>query len=406
MNLNFDFTSLIDRHGQDSTAVDGIGRKVWGNEPDAPKEGFDSIPMWVADMNFATCPSIPEAIIERAKHPLYGYFFPSDAYYDAIIDWQTRRNGFQDLKRQYIGYENGVHGFVTSAVQTLSAPGDRILLHSPTYVGFMADVEGQGRTSVYSPLKKDENGVYRMDYEDMDKKLKANHIHLAILCSPHNPAGRVGERWELEKAMEVFEANECIVISDEIWADITYSGHKHIPTLLVNDWAKDHTVAVYAPSKTFNLAGLTGSYHIIYNKYLADRVSAHGTNTNYNHMNVLSMHALVGAYSEVGERWVGELLQVLEGNCRYACDYINKNFDGVKVTMPEGTYMIFLDITQFCKRTGKTLNEVIHAGWDVGVGWQDGRAFNGPCHIRMNLASPFSRIQEALDRLDKYVFNV
>ena len=403
--MKYDFTSIIDRRGTDALAVENIGHKVWGNEPDAPKEGFDPIPMWVADMNFATCPTIPAAMIERAKHPLYGYFFPSDTYYQAIIDWQTERNGFRDLKREYIGYENGVHGCVTSAVETLSAPGDKILLHSPTYVGFAADVEGLGRTSVYSPLKKDENGVWRMDYEDMDAKLKANNIHLAIFCSPHNPAGRVWERWELEKAMEVFEANQCFVISDEIWADITYTGHQHIPTLMVNDWAREHTVAVYAPSKTFNLAGLIGSYHIIYNKYLRDRVTAHGDATHYNEMNVLSMHALIGAYSDEGREWVSELLQVLEGNCKYACDHIRQHYDGVDVSMPQGTYMLFLDLTDYCRRTGKTLDQVIKAGWDVGVAWQDGRAFHGPCHIRMNLASPLSRIQEAFHRLDKYVFN-
>ena len=403
--MKYDFTSIIDRHGKDSTAVEGIGRKIWGNEPDAPKEGFDAIPMWVADMNFATCPSVPAAIIERAKHPLYGYFSASDVYYEKIIQWQTERNGFRDLKREYIGYENGVHGCVTSAVQTLTAPGDKVLLHSPTYVGFAADVEYLGRTSVYSPLKKDENGVWRMDYEDMDAKLKANNIHLAIFCSPHNPAGRVWERWELEKAMEIFEANQCFVISDEIWADITYTGHQHTPTLMVNDWAREHTVAVYAPSKTFNLAGLIGSYHIIYNKYLRDRVTAHGDATHYNEMNVLSMHALIGAYSDEGREWVSELLQVLEGNCKYACDHIRQHYYGVDVSMPQGTYMLFLDLTDYCRRTGKTLDQVIKAGWDVGVAWQDGRAFHGPCHIRMNLASPLSRIQEAFHRLDKYVFN-
>ena len=403
--MKYDFTSIIDRRGKDAKAVEGIGHKVWGNEPDAPKEGFDPIPMWVADMNFATCPAVPAAIIERAKHPLYGYFIPKNDYYAAIIRWQTERNGFQDLKQEYIGYENGVHGCVTSAVQTLTAPGDKVLLHSPTYVGFAADVEYLGRTSVYSPLKKDENGIWRMDYEDMDAKLKANNIHLAIFCSPHNPAGRVWERWELEKAMEVFEANQCYVISDEIWADITYTGHQHTPTLMVNDWAREHTVAVYAPSKTFNLAGLIGSYHIIYNKYLRDRVTAHGDATHYNEMNVLSMHALIGAYSDEGREWVSELLQVLEGNCKYACDHIRQHYDGVDVSMPQGTYMLFLDLTDYCRRTGKTLDQVIKAGWDVGVAWQDGRAFHGPCHIRMNLASPLSRIQEAFHRLDKYVFN-
>ncbi len=403
--MKYDFTSVIDRHGWDAIAVESIGKKNWGNEPDAPKEGFDPISMWVADMNFATCPAVPAAIIKRAEHALYGYFTPREEYYQSIIDWRTGRDGFKDLKKEYIGYENGVHGCVSSAVETLSAPGDKILLHSPTYVGFAADVEYLGRTSVYSPLVPDENGIWRMDFEDMDRKIKENNIHLVIFCSPHNPAGRVWERWELEKAMQVFEENQCFVISDEIWADITYTGHKHIPTLMVNDWAKEHTVAVYAPSKTFNLAGLIGSYHIIYNKYLRDRVSAHGANTHYNEMNVLSMHALMGAYSEEGMQWTGELLQVLEGNCRYAYEHIRDHYQGVRAAMPQGTYMLFLDLTEYCQGTGKSLDQVIKAGWDVGVGWQDGRAFNGPCHIRMNVASPFSRVQEAFDRLDKYVFN-
>nr|WP_325181640.1 aminotransferase class I/II-fold pyridoxal phosphate-dependent enzyme [uncultured Oscillibacter sp.] len=404
--MKYDFTSIIDRRGKDALAVDGIGHKVWGNEPDAPREGYDAIPMWVADMNFATAPAVTDAMIERVKHPLFGYFFPTDAYYDAIINWQTKRNGYQGLKREYIGYENGVHGCVTSAVETLSAPGDKILIHAPVYVGFSSDVEGLGRTSVYSPLKLDENGIWRMDYEDMDAKLKAHNIHLAIFCSPHNPAGRVWERWELEKAMEVYAANECYVISDEIWADVTYTGHKHIPTLMVNDWARKHTVAVYAPSKTFNLAGLIGSYHVIYDKYLRDRVGSYGYATHYNEMNVLSMHALLGAYSDEGAEWTDELLQVLEGNCKYAYEHIRDHYEGITAAMPQGTYMIFLDCAKWCEAHGKTLDQLLKAGWDVGVGWQDGRAFQGPCHIRMNLASPLSRIQEAFDRLDKYVFQV
>ena len=262
-----------------------------------------------------------------------------------------------------------------------------------------------GRVPVYSPLVQDAQGIWRMDYEDMDRKLRENRIHLAIFCSPHNPAGRVWERWELEKAMEVFEKNQCLVISDEIWVDIVYTGHKHTPTLMVNDWAREHTVAVYAPSKTFNLAGLTGSYHIIYNQYLRDRVTGEGNSTHYNEMNVLSMHALLGAYSQEGEEWVAELLQVLEGNCRYACEHIRDHYQGVQAAMPQGTYMLFLELTEYCRRTGRTLDEVLKAGWAVGVGWQDGRAFQGPCHIRMNVASPLSRIQEAFDRLDRYVFS-
>lgn len=403
--MKYDFTTIMERRGKDALAVDGVGMKRWGNEPDAPREGFDFIPMWVADMNFATCPTVTEAIAERIKHPAFGYFLPREEYFDSIIKWQAKRHGVVGLTKEHVGYENGVHGFVTSAIQVLSKPGDKILVHSPFYIGFYGDIEGTGRTSVFSPLKQDEQGIWRMDYEDMDRKLKENNIHLSVFCSPQNPTGRVWERWELEKAMEVYAANECYVISDEIWADLTFAGHPHIPTQMVNEWAREHTVAVYATSKTFNLAGIIASYHIIYNKYLRDRVAGYAHGTNYNEMNVLGMHAVIGAYKPEGHEWVDELRQVLEGNAQYACDYIDEHFDGVNVTKPEGTYMIFVECTEYCRRTGKSLDEVIKAGWDVGVGWQDGRRFGGDCHIRMNLASPFSQIQKAFERLDKYVFN-
>ena len=403
--MKYDFTSIMDRRGHDALAIDAIGAdKVWGNEPDAPKEGFDAIPMWVADMNFPTCPTVPAAIIARAQHPAYGYFRPTAEYYNRIIDWQSRRYGVMDLTKEQIGYENGVHGCVASAVEVLSEPGDCVLLHSPAYVGFAADIDGIGRTSVYSPLKRDEDGVWRMDFEDMDAKIKANRIHLAVFCSPHNPTGRVWERWELEKAMEVFEKNQCYVISDEIWADLTFHGHQHIPTPEVNEWARQHTVAVYSPSKTFNLAGLIGSYHVIHSPYLRPRISGHASATRYNEMNVLSMHALIGAYCEEGHAWVDELRQVLEGNARYACRYIREHFTGVDAAMPQGTYMLFLDCGDYCRRAGIGVGELVKAGWDVGVGWQDGRAFQGLTHIRMNLALPLARVQEAFERLDKYVF--
>lgn len=402
--MKYDFTSIMDRRGKDAIAVDGLGGMP-GFTPNAPKLGFDAIPMWVADMNFPTVPTIPEAIIERAKHPAYGYFQATPDYYNAIIQWHQKRNGVTGLTADCIGYENGVLGGVISALTCYAAPGDAVLLHSPTYIGFTKSVENNGYKIVHSPLVKDEQGVWRMDFADMDAKIKANNIHVAILCSPHNPCGRVWERWELEKAMEVYKANDCIVISDEIWSDILLNGHKHIPTQMVNEDARSRTVALYAPSKTFNLAGLVGSYHIIHNKTLRDRVTAKSSKPHYNDMNVLSMHALLGAYKPEGYEWVDELCQVLTGNINYACDYIAQHFDGVEVSRPEGTYMLFVDCTKWCEAHGKTIDDVERAAWDVGVAVQDGRMFHGPCAIRMNLALPFSRVQEAFDRLDKYVFN-
>lgn len=403
--MKYDFTSIMDRHGKDSIAVDGLG-EIPGFAPTRPKEGFDIIPMWVADMNFPTVPTICEAITERAKHPAFGYFDPTEEYYDSIIKWQEIRNGVTGLTKECIGYENGVLGGVISTVEAFSAPGDAVLLHSPTYVGFTGSVTNSGRRIVHSPLKKDENGVWRMDFEDMDAKIKENKIHLVVFCNPHNPCGRVWERWELEKAMEIYKENDCVVISDEIWSDIILNGHKHIPMQSISEDAKNRTVAVYAPSKTFNLAGLVGSYHIIYNAYLRDRVRAQSSKSHYNNMNVLSMHALIGAYRPEGYEWVDELCQVLSENVNYACDYIGKHFPGVEVSKPEGTYMLFLDLTKWCEAHKKTIDEVQQAGCDVGVAWQDGRKFHGPCAIRMNLAVPLSRVKEAMDRLDRYVFNV
>ena len=402
--MKYDFTSIMDRRGKDAIAVDGLGTSP-GFTPDAPKPGFDAIPMWVADMNFPTVPTIQQAILERVQHPAFGYFQPTPAYYDAICRWQQVRNGVSGLSAADIGYENGVLGGVISALTAFAAPGDGVLLHSPTYIGFTSCVTNNGYRIVHSPLVRDEAGVWRMDYEDMDAKLKANKIHVAIFCSPHNPCGRVWERWEIEKAMEVYRANDCLVISDEIWSDILLNGHRHIPTQSVSEDARNRTVALYAPSKTFNLAGLVGSYHIIYNPYLRDRVTAKSSKSHYNEMNVLSMHALIGAYRPEGEEWVDELCEVLSGNINFACDYIADRFPGVQVSNPQGTYMLFLDCTQWCDRHGKTIDWVEKAGWDVGVAWQDGRMFHGPCALRMNLALPLSRVQEAFDRLDRYVFN-
>lgn len=401
--MKYDFTSIIDRKGKDATAFDGAGK--WpGVAPEKPKDGFDFIPMWVADMNFATAPSVTRALQERIAHPLYGYYMPTDAYFQSIIRWQEMHHKVTGLTPDVIGYENGVHGCVTSCVEALSRPGEPIFLHTPFYMGFSMDIQELGRVAVYSELKKDAQGVYRMDYEDMDAKLKESHCHLAIMCSPHNPCGRVWERWELEKAMDVFERNEVIVISDEIWADLTYTGHQHIPTQMVNDWAKEHTVAIYAPSKTFNLAGMIGSYHIIYNSYLRDRVCHYAGHTHYNDQNVLSMHALIGAYSEEGAEWTEELKQVLEKNCAYLSKFLN-NVSGLSATNPEGTYMIFTDCSEWLDQHDKTIHELLQSGWDVGVGWQPGHVFGGPTHIRLNAALPFSKLLEACDRLDKYVFH-
>lgn len=401
--MRYDFTSIVDRRGMDAIAVDGPGHGGWA--PGGPKEGFDVIPMWVADMNFPTCPTIQEAIIERTKHPMFGYFDVRDEYYDSIIRWQSERHGMTDLTKKCIGYENGVLGGVVSALNAFACPGDAVLVHSPTYIGFTGSIEGAGYRIVLSPLKQDESGVWRMDYDDMDRKIKENRIHVAVFCSPHNPCGRVWTEEEIRDAMEVYRRNDVLVIDDEIWSDIILGNHRHVPTQMVSEDARHRTVSLFAPSKTFNLAGLVGSYHIIYDAYLRDRVRSASAKSHYNAMNVLSMHALIGAYRPEGALWVDELCEVLTENIGYACSFMEENFKGLHFSRPEGTYMLFIDAEEWCRAHGKTLDELLRAGWDVGVIWQDGRPFHGEFAIRMNFALPRSRIEEAMARLQKYVFN-
>ena len=401
--MKYDFTSIMDRHGRDAIAVDAVG-KPGSFAPGGPKEGFDVIPMWVADMNFPTVPTVVEAMRQRIAHPAYGYFEPTEDYYNSIIRWHKIRNGVTGLKPEHIGYENGVLGGVVSALNILCSRGDNVLLHSPTYIGFTHSMENNGYNIVHSPLMQDEQGIWRMDFADMEAKIVANNIHTMVFCSPHNPMGRVWERWEIEEMMALCEKLDVYVISDEIWSDLTLESYQHIPTQSISEAARMRTIAMYAPSKTFNLAGLVGSYHIIYNDRLRHRLDKESSLSHYNSMNVLSMHALIGAYKPEGYEWVDELRHVITGNIDFACDYIAANFPGVKVSKPQGTYMLFLDCTEWCEENGKDIDWVQKAGWDVGVAWQDGRMFHGPCHIRMNLALPRSRVEEAFRRLKEYVF--
>lgn len=400
--MKYDFESVMDRHGLDALAVDSLGLD-W--TPGLPKDGFDAIPMWVADMNFPTVPSICESIRRRTEHPAFGYFTPRAEYYDSIIRWQSARNGVEGLSPEHIGYENGVLGGMISAMNTFCSRGDSVLVNGPIYMGFSGSLRNNGYDIVLSPLYRDDEGIWRMDFEDMEKRIIENNIHAAIFCSPHNPTGRVWERWEIERAMEIYEKYDVYVVSDEIWSDIILGTHKHIPTQSVSESAKMRTVALYAPSKTFNLAGLIGSYHIIYNKRLRDRVDKESSLSHYNSMNVLSMYALIGAYGSEGGEWVDALCETLTRNVDFACSYIDTHFKGISVARPQGTYMVFIDCSEWLREHGKTLDELLKMGWDVGVAWQDGRQHGGTEHIRLNLALPLSRVKEAFDRMDKYVFN-
>ena len=403
MNTQYDFSTMPDRRGKDAIAWDAIGAPG-GFGPAGPKPGFDAIPMWVADMNFATCPAIQEAVIRRARHPAFGYFDAAPEYYEAILRWQRKRNGVAGLEWKHIGYENGVLGGIVSTLNVLCSRGSSVLVQSPTYIGFTHTLENNGYRIIHNPLKQDGDGTWRLDYEDLERKIVENQVHATIFCNPHNPCGRVWTAEEIRKAMEIFEKHSVWVISDEIWSDILLNGNRHTPTQSVCAYAREHTAAFYAPSKTFNLAGMIGSYHIIYNDWLRDRQAKEASLCAYNAMNVLSMHALIGAYSPEGEAWVDQLCAALSENINEATERILSRWPGITLQKPEGTYMLFLHCEGWCKAHGKTIEELQKMGTDVGVAWQDGRPFGDSWGIRVNLALPLPKVREALGRLDRYVF--
>ena len=243
-----------------------------------------------------------------------------------------------------------------------------------------------------------------MDYEDIEKKIIKHNIHFAIFCSPHNPTGRVWKKEEIQKFMDICKKHDVLVFSDEIWSDLVRKENTHIPTQSISEDAKKRTIAAYAPSKTFNLAGLVGSYHIVYDKYLRDRLNKQASLSHYNSPNILSVHVLRGAYCKEGLDWVNELNEVISNNIDYALDFIHNNFKGIEVIKPEGTYMLYLDCTKYLDTHDITMDELLKKGVHYGVCWQDGRPFMNPNSIRMNLALPTILVEEAFSRLKKFVF--
>lgn len=399
MTYKFDFETYIDRTNTNARALEE------NHFPDVEtREGFDKIPMWVADMSFPTVPAAVEAMKKRLDHPIFGYFITPDEYFDAIISWQKRRNGV-DIERENISYENGVLGGIASIARVLAASGDNVLIHAPSYVGFINTMKANGYNPVFSNLYLDENNIWRMDYEDMDRKIKENNINLAIFCSPHNPSGRVWTREELERAYEVFKKNDVYVITDEIWSDLILDDNVHIPAWSINEDAKMRTVTTYAPSKTFNLAAFIGAYHLVFNPYLKARIDREVERTAYNRQNVLSCAALIGAYSDEGSAYVDELRSVLAKNVSYAIDFIEKNFQGVSLARPQGTYVLYLNTKDWEEANNKSHDQLLNRAVEYGVIWQDGRPFMMDHTIRVNLSLPFAKLVEAFDRLDKYVFN-
>lgn len=355
------------------------------------------IPMWVADMDFATPECVIRAMQQRMEHPIFGYFGLPPEYVKAVALWQKTRFGVDyPFTRANILYQNSVLGGMAAFLTAYTLPGEQVLVNTPAYNGFLSVIANLGRVVCPSPLVQDAQGVYRLDFADMEKKIVEKKISVLIFCSPQNPTGRVWERAELEQLVALCDKLGVKIVSDEIWADfVTDPACRHLPTQSVSERARQITMALYAPTKTFNIAGLVGAYSIIYNAQMANKLAAVSAATHYNGPNILSCWALIGGY-EGGAAWVDEMDRYLRGNLEYVAHYLTAHFEGVKVTLPQATYLLWADI-RGCGEDPDALYRRILA---TGVLPSNGRAYLAEGHLRFNVACPRSLCEEAMHRLD------
>ncbi len=385
----YDFDEVIERNDTGSLKWD-YREEVFGSK--------NVIPMWVADMDFRVPQPVIDAMKKRAEHGIYGYPAKTPSYYNSIIGWMERRHGWK-VSRDWISTSPGVVPAINLCVQAFSHPGDKIVVQSPVYYPFFRAVENNGRRIVKNPLNF-ENGRYTMDFEDLEKNLDSR-TRMLILCNPHNPVGRVWTREELSKLGEICLKHDLIIISDEIHEDLVYEGHRHIPIASVSEELAMQTVTCTAPSKTFNIAGLSTSTVIAKNEKLLSRYEAALLNAGLLSGNVFGIVALEAAYT-YGEEWLDQLLVYLKGNVDYAEKFINERIPRIKFVRPEGTYLALIDFRDL-GMDQDALNEFVVK--EAGIGFDDGAMFGKECDgfERINLACPRSTLKTAMENLEKAV---
>jgi cystathionine beta-lyase len=359
----------------------------------------DVIPMWIADMDFACAPEIVEAIKARAAHPIYGYTVRTDAWYNGLINWMKKRHDWSGIQRDWICFSPGVVAGFNMTIQAYSHPGDKVILQPPVYYPMKNAIFNNGRQMVENPLKI-VNGRYVMDYEDLEKKIDGR-TKMIILCSPHNPVGRVWTRSELEQLVEVCERKDIVIVSDEIHLDLILGKIKHTPTAIVSEKAMQRTVTLVAPSKTFNVAGLTNSAAIIPNKKLRDAFLNVLQNNSVGGGNIFGAVAQEAAYAH-GEPWLEELLIYLRGNLKYLEDFLAEKIPVLKVYPLEGTYLAWVDCTDLGMDDASLKEFMLKKAklwFDEGTMFGSG----GSMFMRINIACPRSTLKIALERLEKAV---
>ncbi|GGK05172.1 cystathionine beta-lyase [Lentibacillus kapialis] len=354
----------------------------------------DVLPMWVADMDFKAPQAVNDALIERAKHGIYGYTIIDDDVKDPIINWVAKRHNWK-IDKEWLSFSPGVVASLHMAVQAFTEPGDNILVQTPVYTPFYSVIESHDREVVKNPLKQN-NNYYSIDFDDFEEKLKQG-VSAFILCSPHNPIGRVWKKEELRKMAQLCLEYDVLILSDEIHADLVYPGETHIPIASLSADITAKTITFMSPSKTFNLAGLQASYIITSDEKTRETLNAQLLKQGHNMLNTMGNTALEAAY-RYGEEWLDELREVLQEHKDYVIRMLEEHTDVFSVTRPEGTYLLWINCSklQLDSKGLKTfMNETAKVGLNAGIDYGD----EGELFMRMNIACPRETLEEGVKRL-------
>ncbi|MCI8466392.1 MAG: pyridoxal phosphate-dependent aminotransferase [Lachnospiraceae bacterium] len=386
----FDFDKVVERRGTNSLKYDFA--KERGKREDV-------LPLWVADMDFPVAPGITKRLRKALDHGIFGYSDGKEDYFAAVSAWYREKFGWE-TKEEWLIKTPGVVFALAAAVRAFTEEGDGILLQQPVYYPFSEVIENNHRKLVNSPLKEI-HGHYEIDFEDLEQKIIKNRVKLFLLCSPHNPVGRVWEEAELKRLGELCLNYGVVVVSDEIHSDFTYPGHVHRVFASLSKALADISVICTAPSKTFNIAGLQVSNIFIPNPALRETFKEAMASAGYSQVNLMGLLACQAAY-ETGEEWLSECKQYLLGNLSFVRDYLEKNLPEIKLIEPEGTYLAWLDFRSLGLTEEEREELIVNR---AGLWLDSGAMFgaDGEGFERVNLACPRCVLEKALNQLFKAV---
>jgi cystathionine beta-lyase len=356
----------------------------------------DILPLWVADMDFKAPVGVIKALAERVEHGVFGYTQPTDSYYDAVINWMNRRHDWQ-IEKDWIMIAPGIVPAIHFAVQTYTKEGEGVLIQRPVYNPFTEAVVNNNRKLINSPLVL-KGDRYEIDFEDFEKKIIDNKVKLFILCSPHNPVGRVWTREELRTMGDICLKQNVLIIVDEIHHDLVFKGNKHIPFASLGAKYSNNCITLTSPSKTFNLAGLHISNIIIENKEILKKLNSYLESIALTASNIFGIVGSEAAYNS-GEEWLEELIDYLDGNKKLIQKFMADKFPMIKVIDSEATYLLWVDfrglgmekeeLEKFLAEKAKLWLNGGHIYGDEGLGYE-----------RINLACPRSAIEKGLKQLE------